>query len=341
MEYYFLKLNHQEQKYYRKIIEAIECEESSVQLKALSKGDSLKKIVNAIKYDHPELFYVNFRNLSYLTTQVDVIYQIHYYTKPVLRKKAIRDLEKKIKLVLEKAYIANLRSDFEKCRWIHNYFVRNICYHFDALRYPDNFPESFNIEGVFKNRTAVCEGIAKAFKLLCDRLGVDALVAIGEALPENVVNAVNIGESHAWNIVRLNGEYTHIDVTWDIGASEFSKYTRFDYFCMPDRWMRLDHVYEDFPKCDTDRYSYFQKTGRCFLKSEQLQNYLERELKQKKTILYFKVCNKRADAEELQIRIQEQVNKVISIYSSSYYIEMIHNKKQMCFFFRIKYNYFN
>lgn len=336
MEYYFSKLNCQEQKYYRKIIEAIKHEEASVEFKGFSNGDSLKNVVNAIKYDHPELFYVNFRNLSYLTTQVDIIYQIHYYIKPALRKKAIYDLEQKIKLVLEKAYIANLRSDFEKCRWIHNYLVKNICYHFDAIKYPDNFPQSFNIEGVFKNRTAVCEGIAKAFKLLCDRLGVDALVAIGEALSED---AVNIGGNHAWNIVRLNGEYAHIDVTWDIGVSESSKYTRFDYFCIPDRWMKLDHVYENFPICDTDRYNYFQKKGRCFWKSEQLQGYLERELKQKKTILYFKVSNKRVDAEKLQAKVQEQVNRAVSSYiRSSYYIEMIHNKEQMCFFFRIKYS---
>ena len=55
--------------------------------------------------------------------------------------------------------------------------------------------------GALVNKEAVCEGYAKAYKLLMDAMGI----------PCDVV----INEEHAWNVVCLEGKWYLVDVTND------------------------------------------------------------------------------------------------------------------------------
>ena len=57
--------------------------------------------------------------------------------------------------------------------------------------------------GALENHSAVGEGYARAYKALCDVLGIECYVVLGER--NNV--------PQAWNIVRLEGYYYHIDVS--------------------------------------------------------------------------------------------------------------------------------
>lgn len=56
--------------------------------------------------------------------------------------------------------------------------------------------------GALVGGSAVGEGFAMAFKALCDELGFDCVVVLGQL----------DGMIHAWNIVSLNGDHYHIDV---------------------------------------------------------------------------------------------------------------------------------
>lgn len=60
--------------------------------------------------------------------------------------------------------------------------------------------------GVFlKNRVVLCEGYAKAFKILCDKFDIPCVLVIGNA------NGI-----HMWNYVRMkDGRWYLVDVTWD------------------------------------------------------------------------------------------------------------------------------
>lgn len=57
--------------------------------------------------------------------------------------------------------------------------------------------------GALINCSAIGEGYAMAFKALCDELGIECDVVLG---------ALN-GKPHVWNIVALEGDYYHIDVS--------------------------------------------------------------------------------------------------------------------------------
>ena len=332
-EYQYSKLDRKGQLYYKKIIETVISGGSSVRPSPFVGSEQIAKIATAVNYDHPELFYVDFRHLNFLGTPMGIVYQINYMLRTAVRPVITEQVEKKISEILTIAEKRNLRGEYEKCRWVHDYLVRNTKYNFEALRRPNDYPDSFSAKGALVDGLAVCEGISKAFKLLCNRLGVDAMVVFGTSAQESF----GVDIPHAWNIVKLNNEYTHVDVTWDIGMSETSRCTRYDYFCLSDRWMMLDHKYSSFPECKTDGYSYFTKRKRFFVQIKDLQAYLDTEAKKDSATLYFKVNIADDDLTSIQTKINEQVSRSISVnMHSTYYLEMVPNAKQMCYFFRIK-----
>ena len=47
-------------------------------------------------------------------------------------------------------------------------------------------------------------------KILCDELGIWCIVALSDANPDK-----GIKYRHAWNVIRIDGKYYHLDVTFD------------------------------------------------------------------------------------------------------------------------------
>lgn len=86
---------------------------------------------------------------------------------------------------------------------------------------------------------AVCEGYAKTYALLLNTAGIDAYVVGGK-------NTNPDSDGHAWNIVKLNGTYYHVDVTWDDESYDWSNFMKsnadfkadghidFDWSCTAD-----------------------------------------------------------------------------------------------------------
>lgn len=331
-EYHFSKLSKTEQGYYRKIIENIKQGETTVKAFPFMGKESVLRAITAVNFDHPEFFYVNFRRINFIKTLTGINYQVNYLIKSSFREILIHETDKKIDKIVNAAHTANLKTDYEKYRWIHNFIVRNIKYNYDALRNPDSYPEAFNIRGVVTENKAVCEGISKLFKYLCDRLNLESIVVTGTSTLEGIGDGIQ----HAWNIVKIDDFYAHVDVTWDIGVSEVSHFTRFDYFCLSDEKLRLDHIYELCPTCETERFSYFSKRSREFKSGKKLQEYIDQELSQKSNVLYFRIDNQTMSFEELSLKVQQVVNKIASKYCNSQYcMEMAPNKNQRCFFFRV------
>lgn len=57
----------------------------------------------------------------------------------------------------------------------------------------------------------VCEGYARAFKVLCDRAGVPCVLVDGNARS----SPSGAGEAHMWNYVQIGDAWYAIDVTWN------------------------------------------------------------------------------------------------------------------------------
>lgn len=113
-------------------------------------------------------------------------------------------------------YILNSFSDIEKVHAIHDYLTYYIDYDTDLYsKYLegeggiDNSHDSFNLSGVFLLKSAVCDGIAKAFTLLCEMEGIRSFKATGEI--SDGFTAI----PHAWNKVRIDGKWYNVDATLD------------------------------------------------------------------------------------------------------------------------------
>ena len=123
-----------------------------------------------------------------------------------------RDIYNAAKEVLDKI-LKDGMSDLEKETAIYSWIVNNVDYdwtHQDVMR--ETPRESFTPYGGLVNRTAVCLGYATAFQLLMDLTGLECLTVTGAAFDSQ--------EDHGWNMVRLNGNWYCVDVTWDANYRE-------------------------------------------------------------------------------------------------------------------------
>jgi len=156
--------------------------------------------------------------------------------------------------------VANLitsgMSDFEKELILHDYIVNNVRY--DIENYKKNpIPDSsFEEYGALVLGVAVCEGYSRAMKLLCDLSGIECIIVTGTSISRGVQ------EGHAWNIVKIDGEYYHLDVTYDDPVTEDgSNALIHDYFNLSDDEMKLycDWDKTAYPACTSTKNSYFTK----------------------------------------------------------------------------------
>ncbi len=93
---------------------------------------------------------------------------------------------------------------YEQVLAIHDYLCTHVSYKENSYAH--------TAAGIFlKNREVVCEGYAKAFKILCGRFGIPAVLIPGGALKSNGTR-----EGHMWNYVQMeDGFWYMLDTTWD------------------------------------------------------------------------------------------------------------------------------
>ena len=331
MNYYFDRLNEQEKDAYTIVLKGIRKLKTEIFVPYVLSPDSMEKTFNALRLEHTGLFYVDYGKNMYIYRADGTNFRIGYDGDMDQVKKErlwLRNTLKQFRTELESENLPDKRA---MLRWIHHKLVRNTQYDHDAVSAPDDHPRAFNILGVFQDHKAVCQGIAFAFKLLCDYFEIPCMIATGRASLEN------IGDNmlHAWNIICLDGRYAHVDITWDIGVSELSKFYRYDYFCIPDEWIREDHIFEDFPKCD-DNISYFESKNRVFTDYGSLGKFLDEELRKKSSYLYFKMAVP-GSLQEITQNTDKAVSEAIARHSFlPVEIRRVTGGMQMCFFYRMK-----
>ncbi len=126
-----------------------------------------------------------------------------------------------VESAIEKIVNGNVTGNMsieEKIKILHDYLIYTVDYDVEGfMKYAatGNMEESFNpdvftAKGALINKISVCQGYAEAFKLMMDRIGVNNIIVYG----------TGNGNSHAWNMVEINGFWYHVDVTFDDPCSE-------------------------------------------------------------------------------------------------------------------------
>lgn len=104
----------------------------------------------------------------------------------------------------------------DKIKVVHDYIINNTKY--DSLKTEninDTTYKSNTAYGVFIQKFGICSGYADAVSIILNKLGI----------PNYKISNAN----HIWNLIHINGVWTHLDATWDDPVSEYNQ-NRDTYF---------------------------------------------------------------------------------------------------------------
>lgn len=163
-----------------------------------------------------------------------------------------KQTDKKAKAIIKKVITAGM-TDAEKVKAVHDYLVLNCAYDYENLLRGTIPSVSYTAKGALLKKKAVCQGYAESFKLLMDMAGIPCKMVTGTA--DNGSGYAG----HAWNMVKVDGKWYQIDVTWDDPAPDTKGYVRYAYFLIPDSKMDDDHKWKRsaYKKCATDHADKF------------------------------------------------------------------------------------
>lgn len=255
--YAFGRLTKEEQDLYLEILDALLYFRENVRLSTCDK-ELISHIFQCVLNDHPEIFYVE----GYTYTE---------YTLGTLLKKitftgsySISREEAEQKQVQIEDYVnqclAEMPEDadeYGKVKYIYEYLIHHTDY--DAAA-----KDSQNICSVFLERKSVCQGYAKATQYLLNRVGIFSTLVLGRVVG---------GEGHAWNLVRIDGQYYYVDTTWGDASYQAvgSDYPagkiptiNYDYLCVTTEQMEQTHTFDnvvDLPVCTATDANYYVREG--------------------------------------------------------------------------------
>lgn len=151
-------------------------------------------------------------------------------------------------------YMEDCTNDYDKVVAAHDYIVENCVYNKDAIDSDTLSDDDFEPYGVFIKGVAVCEGYAEAFKLLMDIAGIECNIVIGTVGEEETL--------HAWNMVKLDGDWYHVDVTFDDPYPETAEIV-YLYLNVTDDILSKDHSWDksETPEANSDEYEYIKRSG--------------------------------------------------------------------------------
>ncbi len=175
----------------------------------LQDPNYLVDVMNKVYYQNPYVIGIKRYSYDYETFTFKVEYT---YTTEEIKTMQAEMTEKANSIVSE--IITEGMTDEEKIKAIYLYLEENCVYDNEALQaaeeagfvknYDKQYESAFNTYGILVEGEGVCMSYAYTFRMLCDMSGVEAIVLTGY-LDGNL--------PHAWNMVKLEGEWYEIDCT--------------------------------------------------------------------------------------------------------------------------------
>lgn len=199
-------------------------------------------------------------------TKFNIVYSTHFsndLSKKELEKrypKSVEQMKKEKQLVEEEAkkivkkIIKPEMLAIEKEKAIHDYLISTAKYDIDGKNQSiRSFRTHQTAYGVLFEKKGVCASFARAFDIIAKEAGLDTKYIVGSSN----------GELHAWNMVKLDGEWYHVDVTWNNLNNGKKDYK---YFNLTDDEIKKTHIIADnidFPKARGKKYNinYLKENG--------------------------------------------------------------------------------
>lgn len=210
--------------------------------------DELKMVYDAYRRDHTEQFWLG--NEYSISNVGGVAYSLnpsYFWTGS-----ALIEAKEQFNLAVQEmlSTIDDEMDDYEREITLHDALAKKVTYIESA--------NAHNAYGAIVEGKAVCEGYAEALQHLLRSVGVQSFLIIGSS----VNPSTGLSEGHAWNAVKIDDEFYHVDLTWnDQGERLFRA-----YFNVTDSVITADHVIAEtvyaLPVCNSTDANYFTLNGR-------------------------------------------------------------------------------
>lgn len=159
-----------------------------------------------------------------------------YYYEAEIQYRTTKEQEQYIDSELSRILnnlIDSRMTNIEKIKAVNDYIVK-------IYKYDDSL-KSDNVYSALTTKTTICQGYAMTAYKMLNMIGIDCRIISGE----------KSGVSHAWNLVNIDGQWYHLDITNN------DNIVRDRYMLKSDSFMRTNKYIwnsEDYPECPADYY---------------------------------------------------------------------------------------
>ena len=209
----------------------------------------LEKSYRSVIADHGGIFWVSGYNYTQYTMGKKIV-SIDFSPSYTMERTERDSYQRRIDAVVD-SILKNVDpswGDYEKAKYVFEYLAGNVEYQMGT-------EQNQNIISVFLNKKTVCQGYANATQYLLTLLGIPAVVVTGTAE----------GDTHAWNLVQLDGAYYFMDTTW--GNATYSgdgmgldSFINYNYFAVTTGELQKTHQPNDdiiVPVCQAVKDNYY------------------------------------------------------------------------------------
>ncbi len=200
---------------YRTLVNGLTSMKTSIAVSSSVSSEDMNSIVELIKKNNPELFWISYDSVSVSTvngrsTWIFPVYSA-FRSDGKLDTAAIKKVQESLSATVKA--VGRRENDYETAKAINGYLASNVKYSYDYGNY-----NVYEVTGSLAGSSSACEGFAKGFKYLCDQLGVNCIVVSGKG----ILNGRTY--DHAWNYVQLDGKWYLVDSTWNSLGSGTEKW---------------------------------------------------------------------------------------------------------------------
>ena len=219
--YYFNQLTPEQQTIYNQLYETVEAmsESTTLNLESGMTSEDISIIYRALRYDHPEIYWI--QAYKYIVDGNNMYFYPTYLVnteEKSLYDNQLEDWTDGIIKAVDKDW-----SDYEKELALYDFLVENTEYNLSA-------PLNQSLISVV-NGESVCLGYTKAFKYLCDKVGLECIVVEGISKE---------GVAHSWNKVKIGEDWYNVDATNSSTAQIFSD--SYDMFNITDDLINIRYT---------------------------------------------------------------------------------------------------
>ena len=208
----------------------------------ISTKDTVALFSAIAKYYPSEYSILSRSNFTYrivYSPSRKIITGIRFYYDNTLSSDAYQRRVKETNAAIE-SLVAKTKgmNDFEKALYVHDYIILNCEYDLDLLNLikaegtldGEVYSERYTEYSVLVNGTGICGSYALAYRAVMNACGVECLYLSSKAM------------FHAWNMIKLDGKWYHVDCCWDDPTPDrYGEAWRIYFLRTDDEIMELNH----------------------------------------------------------------------------------------------------